>query len=117
MRKRRLSAGLISLVALLLMVILAKFSFAMPIADYKEKMTSNEQANFLSGGISALTFQYADDGNRVKSKCVYDWFYKSGKGGEDMVIELMKARMADPSLHVEAVILAVIKKKCGHLDQ
>jgi len=34
-----------------------------------------------------------------------------------MVIELMKARMADPSLHVEAVMLAVIKKKCGHLDQ
>jgi len=64
MRKRQFSAGLISLVALLLMVIPAKFSLAMPIADYKEKMTSNEQANFLSGGISVLTFQYADDGNR-----------------------------------------------------
>lgn len=117
MQQRWFSARLISLMVLLLMVIPAKFSFAIPIADYKEKMSRDERAGYLTGGISALTFQYADDGNMAKSKCVYDWFYKSDKGGDEMAIELMKARMADPSLHVEAVILAVIKKKCGHLDK
>ncbi len=112
-----LSAAMIVLFPLCLMMTLCPNAFGMPIADYKGKMTSDERFNYLSGAISALSFQYGYEEKRAKSKCVTDWFYRSGKGSEDMVVELMKARLADPSLHVEAVILAVIKKKCGHLDQ
>lgn len=111
-----LSAAMIGLFPLCMMVTIFPDAFGMPIADYKEKMSFDERAGYLSGAISALSFQYAYEGKGTKSTCVTNWFYRSGHGSEDMVVELMKARMADPSLHVEAVILAVIKKKCGHLE-
>jgi len=111
-----ISVAMISLFSLCLMIARCPDAFGMPIADYKEKMSFDERAGFLSGAISALSFQYAYEGKGAKSTCVTDWFYRSGHGSEDMVVELMKARLADPSLHVEAVILAVIKKQCGHLE-
>lgn len=116
MTRKSLCAEWVGLFLFYAMMIFPMIAGAMPIADYKEKMSDEEQWGYLSGGISALTFQYAHDGNQAKSKCVYDWFYKSGHGGKDMVVELLKARLADPSLHVEAIMLAVINKKCGHLD-
>ena len=79
--------------------------------------TSEERANFLSGGISFLSFQYADDGNKAKSQCVYKWFYESDDSTKDIMVVMLKARLTDPTLHVEALILALIDKKCGHLDK
>jgi hypothetical protein len=50
-------------------------AYGVPIEDFKKEPVET-RANFISGGISVLTFQYALDGKKEKSKCVYDWFFK-----------------------------------------
>lgn len=117
MKNSVLSAGIMGLAMLYAILMIPSSVLGMPISDYKEKMSFDERASYFSGGISALSFQYFYEGKRAKSKCVYEWYYKDDNAIKDITVAMVRARLADPSRHIETVMIELIEAKCGHLDQ
>jgi hypothetical protein len=95
---------------------------AMHVSDF-ERMTTGSRADYLSGAVSMMAFNYAANDQQAAAACIFDWFFKGvpdatgrrapAKGPQDLSIEIAKASRSDPNLHVEEIVLGMVEKTCS----
>jgi hypothetical protein len=92
---------------------------ALTLKDFNERMKPEERSSYVTGAVSILMFNYADQGNKQMSICINSWYFRplttNGEriGAAGMAREVARVSGIDATYHVEEIIIDMIKKTCG----
>ena len=103
-------AALAALTLLSVFLLIPGRAHAASAGDYVEKMSTDQQFNYASGAIDMLAYDLSKSDQGDKTKCLYDWFYRSDGKSHTQILAIFEKH---PELPAVGILRVLAKRQCG----
>lgn len=84
-------------------------AYAITAGDVVDRMTFDERFAWMSASVETMGFLYAKNGEKQKSVCIIDWYFKQDGATEELIAVFENHK----DLPAVGIIDIVAKRHCG----